>query len=122
MCQEFNIENDIIPQIATCFGGGIGGTGSVCGAVAGGVMAIGLLEKRGITVEEWKRVADIAREFRSRFEAEMGAINCRDLIGVDLTTDTGSEELMNSDIPMTVCLPAVDLAYRLVVDLMAEES
>lgn len=85
-------------------------------------MAIGLLEKRGITVEEWKRVADIAREFRSRFEAEMGAINCRDLIGVDLTTDTGSEELMNSDIPMTVCLPAVDLAYRLVVDLMAEES
>lgn len=85
-------------------------------------MAIGMLEKRGITEEEWKRVANIAREFRRRFEAEMGAINCRELTGLDLTTDTGSEELMNSDIPMTVCFPAVALAYQLVVDLVNKDS
>jgi hypothetical protein len=85
-------------------------------------MAIGLVKKRGNTREEWLRVAEIAREFRRRFEAEMGTISCRELTGIDLTTETGSEQLMNSDIPMTVCFPAVGLAYRLVLDLLAEES
>ena len=32
--------SDLIPKIATGFGGGIGRCGSVCGALAGGVMAL----------------------------------------------------------------------------------
>jgi len=49
VCQEFEIEteSEIIPRIASCFGGGIGNTGAVCGAVAGAAMAIGLKKERG---------------------------------------------------------------------------
>ena len=38
--QELGIKNEIIPRIASGFGGGMGGTGAVCGAVVGGIMAI----------------------------------------------------------------------------------
>ena len=122
MCQEFEIESEIIPRIASCFGGGIGNTGAVCGAVAGAVMAIGLKRGRADTMEEGLRELAVAREFRRRFEAEMETISCRELTGVDLTTEKGVEQFMSSDIPQTICFPAVSVAYRLVVDLLKETS
>ena len=122
MCREFEIESEIIPRIASCFGGGIGNTGAVCGAVAGAVMAIGLKKERGDTMEDWLRISAVAQEFRRRFEAEMGSINCRELTGADLSTEEGLKQYMSSDTLMTVCFPAVGLAYRLVVNMLKETS
>ena len=120
VCQEFGIESEIKPEIAYCFAGGIGNTGSVCGAVAGAVMAIGLKRGRSDDMEEMLRTLGVAQEFRRRFEAEMGTISCRELTGIDLTTPEGIEQLMTSDVPMTACFPAVGLAYKLAVDLLKE--
>ena len=129
MCQEFETEteNDIIPQIAFGFAGGIGNTGAVCGAVIGAVMAIGLRLGRADlgradTMDEGLRRLAVAQEFRHRFETEMGTINCRELTGADLSTEEGREQYMSSDIPMTVCFPAVGIAYRLVVNLLKETT
>ena len=122
MCQDFEIESEIIPRIASCFGGGIGNTGAVCGAVAGAVMAIGLTKERGDTIEDWLRISAVAQEFRRRFEAEMKTINCRELTGADLSTEEGIQQYMSSDTPQTVCFPAVGVAYRLVVDLLKATS
>ena len=125
MCQEFEIENEIIPRIATCFAGGIGNTGAVCGAVAGAVMAIGLKKERGNTMEEALRTLAVAQEFRRRFEAEMGTTICRELTGVDLSeadlTPEGIEQFTAAELSQTVCFPAAGAAYRLVVDLLREE-
>jgi len=122
VCQEFEIEtaNDVIPKIAFGFAGGIGNTGSVCGAVIGAVMAIGLKLGRAETMDEGLRRLAVAQEFRRRFETEMGTINCRELTVADLSTEEGREQYMSSDIPMTVCFPAVGIAYRLVVNLLKE--
>jgi C_GCAxxG_C_C family probable redox protein len=122
VCQEFEIENEIIPRIASCFGGGIGNTGAVCGAVVGAVMAIGLKKERGDTMEEMLRTLAVAQEFRRRFEAEMGTINCRELTGADLSTEEGIQQYMSSDTPQTVCFPAVGVAYQVVMDLLEETS
>ena len=124
MCQKFDIDIDdnIIPQIAYGFAGGLGNSGAVCGAVAGAVMAIGLKKERADTMEDWLRISAVAQEFRRRFEAEMETISCRELTGADLTTEEGLEQFMSSDTPQTVCFPAVGVAYRLVVDLLKETS
>ena len=124
VCQEFEMEteNDIIPRIAFGFAGGIGNTGAVCGAVAGAVMAIGLKLGGADTMDEGLRRLAVVQEFRRRFEAEMKDITCRGLTGADLSTEEGREQFMNSDIPLTVCFPAVGVAFRLVVDLLKETS
>lgn len=36
------VTSELIPKIATGFGGGIGHTGRICGAVTGAVMALGI--------------------------------------------------------------------------------
>lgn len=114
-------ENDVIPRIASAFAGGIGNTGAVCGAVVGAVMAIGLKQERADSMEEALRNLAVAREFRRRFEAEMKNISCRELTGVDLSTEEGLKQFMSSDTPQTVCFPAVGAAYRIVVDLIKEK-
>jgi C_GCAxxG_C_C family probable redox protein len=122
VCQEFEIgiENNVISRIAFGFAGGLGNTGAVCGAVVGAVMAIGLKGGRAKTMEEMLSELAVPREFRRRFEAEMGTISCRELTGADLTTEAGLEQFMSSDTPQTVCFPAVGVAYRLVVDMLKE--
>lgn len=122
MCQEFGLEaeNDALLKIASGFAGGIGNTGAICGAVAGGVMAIGLKLGRANSMEGMLQNLGVAREFRQRFEAEMGNSGCRELTGLDLSTDEGLAQSMKSDIPEKVCFPAVGAAYRLAVELLRE--
>jgi len=124
VCEELGIKVDdkIVPRIGRLFAGGIGRTGFVCGAVVGGVMALGLVVEPGETMEEGLAAMGVAKEFRRRFESEMGSINCRDLTGLDLTTAEGMKGLMGSDTSQTVCLPAVAAAYRIALDLVRETS
>jgi C_GCAxxG_C_C family probable redox protein len=122
VCQELGLEleNPAIPSIAYGFAGGIGNSGAVCGAVIGGVMAIGLRLGRAETMEGMMQNLGVAHEFRRRFEEEMGEIGCRELTGLDLSTEEGVAQLMNSDVPQKVCFPAVSTAYRLAVELLQE--
>jgi C_GCAxxG_C_C family probable redox protein len=124
VCQELDVEvpGDVVPVIAFGFAGGFGNTGSVCGAVVGGVMAISLKQGRAETMEDSLKNLELVSEFRRRFEAEMKHIGCRELTGLDLTTAEGREQLMNSDIPMKACFPAVATAYRLALELLSEEE
>ncbi len=122
VCREFGIktDGDVIPRIAFCFAGGLGNTGSVCGAVSGAIMAIGLKTKRSNTMEDALGTLNLAAEFRRRFEAEMKTINCRELTGANLTTQEGIAQFMSSEAPQKVCFPVVGTAYRLAVDLLQE--
>ena len=124
MCQELDLApgNAAIPKIASGFGGGMGNTGSVCGSVIGAVMAISLKMERGDSLEDWLKIATVVKDFRRRFEAEMGTVSCSELIEADLNTPEGMEKLMNSDLPQRVCFPAVGLAYQLVLDLVQERA
>ena len=118
MCQHLGLEHDAVPAIATAFGGGIGGTGSVCGAVVGAVMAIGLRHGRRDASVKDARAYGLTQELRRRFEAEMGATECRTLTGMDLSTPEGVRAFYKSDVPARVCLPAVGFAYRAAVELL----
>lgn len=123
MCRELEIESDFVERGgAQCFAGGLGNTGAVCGAVAGAVMAIGLVRGRSETMEGKFETTRVAQELRRRFEAEMGTISCRELTGLDLTTPEGVQELMTSDTPQTACFPAVGAAYTIVLDLVGSGS
>ena len=118
MCQELGIENEIIPRIATAFGGGIAGRGDVCGAVVGSVMAIGLRYGREEPWQSRDKAYALTQEFCQRFQEEMGHLCCRELTGMDLSTPEGVQAYWNSDVPLRVCLPAGGTAFRLVMELL----
>jgi C_GCAxxG_C_C family probable redox protein len=116
--QQLGIQSEIIPRIATPFGGGIGGRGEVCGAVIGSVMAIGLKHGREEPSQSRDTAYALAREFCQRFEEETGSLSCRELTGMDLSTPEGIRAYRSSDVPLRVCLPAIGAAFRLVMELL----
>ena len=85
-----NVES-LIPRIATGFGGGIGRNGDVCGALSGGVMAIGLALGRDRSEESRDPCYQAADRFYSDFVKTFGSCKCRELTGVDLKTPQGKE-------------------------------
>jgi C_GCAxxG_C_C family probable redox protein len=74
-----------ITELAAGFGGGIGGEQDVCGAVTGGVIAIGY--KSGLSGGNQMEIARAARpavrDLYEGFQARFGAVDCRALIGYD---------------------------------------
>jgi C_GCAxxG_C_C family probable redox protein len=83
---EPGAKNGLVPKIAAGFGGGIGRCGSVCGALSGSIMAVGIkdapnepgMEKRA------KAYAD-AKTLYNQFKQQNGTVFCRDLIKLDLS-------------------------------------
>jgi C_GCAxxG_C_C family probable redox protein len=118
VCQELGIETDSAPRIAGGFGYGISGTGAVCGAVVGSVMAIGLRYGREEPWQSRDKAHALVQEFCRRFQEEMGTLSCRELTGTDLSTPEGIKAQMSSDIPIRVCLPAIGTAFDLVIELL----
>lgn len=77
---ETGLDEVTSSKIGTCFGGGMR-CGSVCGAVTGGLMAIGCTCLTGIDPDAEKEVGTkLAHELQKRFSAEMGSILCSEIL------------------------------------------
>jgi C_GCAxxG_C_C family probable redox protein len=73
-------------RIATGLGGGLGATGGTCGALAGGVLAIGLIAKSDEANARKKTIYPLAAGLQKNFRERFGSCDCR-----DLTRDMGDE-------------------------------
>jgi C_GCAxxG_C_C family probable redox protein len=118
MFEHWNGENELIPKIATAFGGGIGRCGSVCGALTGGVMALGI--KYGTnepSLEKRLKVYKLAQKFFKRFEKHHGSVLCQELIGYDLSVPEELEEARRARILEEKCVNFVKEAVETLIEL-----
>ena len=104
LAEPLGLDRSIALQIASPFGGGIGRTGEICGAVTGALMALGL--KSGFCEPNpgaKEAVYAQAREFMRRFQERHGALACKALIGVDLSTPEGLQKAREQAVFTTQC-------------------
>jgi C_GCAxxG_C_C family probable redox protein len=72
-------QSDLIPRIATGFGGGLSRTKSVCGALTGGVLVLSAAFGRDKLGDDRDVLVSKVKGFRARF----GSDNCFALTGLD---------------------------------------
>lgn len=119
----YGFEGDRVWTAASAFGGGIGRTQSVCGAVAGGAMALGLAAAQGIEDPraEPKKVADLvrpkARALPEGFQEKFGSINCGDLLPYDFKVPGEYDKFRSSGMKEYTCRVFI----RYVVEKLARE-
>ncbi len=91
LCDYLGIWSELVPQIATGFGGGIGHTGDICGAITGAVMALGIRYGRKNPQDKITRdqLYQMVEKFLQETQSVLGKVNCVDLIGVSLNTEEG---------------------------------
>ena len=117
--------NRLIPKIATAFGGGIGRRGSLCGALTGAIMAIGLkhgINKPSLKGIEKEKAYEIALKFYDQFAKECGSPFCRELIGYDLTNLEELERLRKSNVREEKCSDFVKKAVEILIDLETKKK
>ena len=78
--QKLQLDSEDVLKISSTFGGGIAGLGEVCGAVTGGVFAIGLRSGRKDENQSNEEARQITQEFCQAFEREYTYLRCSDLI------------------------------------------
>lgn len=78
------LDRETAARVASSFGGGIGGSGEVCGALTGALMALGLVV--GNTDPADKAAKEFHRrrsfDFAVLFEAEQGSLRCWELLAL----------------------------------------
>ena len=120
--QRFGLSEDTALKIACGFGAGLGRRQEVCGAVTGGIMALGLKYGRG---EKQDRTATeetyaMTQELLRRFETAHGSCNCRTLLGgCDLNTQVGRDVFKAADMQRQICAPCVRTVVAALEDLLA---
>ncbi|MDH4139324.1 MAG: C-GCAxxG-C-C family protein [Coriobacteriia bacterium] len=72
--------SDALVRMATGFGAGVGRTQAMCGALAGMVMAMGLLSGRSTADGPYLPSTDSTRELAARFEERHGTVSCADIV------------------------------------------
>jgi len=82
VAEQLGVDYQTAVNVSAGFGGGMY-LGSVCGAVTGGIMAIGL--KHGGLGPTSMKTAIMVRDFADRFKAQHKSVNCPDLTGFDLS-------------------------------------
>lgn len=91
-----------------------------CGAVTGAFMVIGL--KFGKANEEDTHLVKLCyalvNEFKTKFEFKNNSINCRQLLGYDMTTAEGSKAISDNNLRYTVCVKCIEDAVEIIQEIL----
>jgi C_GCAxxG_C_C family probable redox protein len=119
---DLGLDAETALKVATGFGGGMGARGETCGAVTGGILALGLKFGRGD--QQDRSVAQVAyqktRDLMAAFERAQGSCCCRTLLGgIDLRTPEGMQQFKDQDLHRKVCAGCVRTVGEIVAAMLA---
>jgi hypothetical protein len=91
--------------------------------MSGAVMAVGARFGRVDPDDDVakERCYEAVTELRERFRDSCGHLQCRDLTGLDLTTESGRRAAEDRDLHGTVCRQCVRAAAGLAAEIMARD-
>lgn len=118
---EMGIDEKLALRLGTNFGGGER-KGELCGAVAGALMALGLMcgHCDSEDLESKKKAYGLSEEFMNRFIAKKGTVVCRELLGYDLTREEDMEIIKRENLFRTVCPEMVRCASEILDEMIQE--
>lgn len=101
----YGIEDENLWQAATGFGGGIGGSQDVCGAVSGAVLAANIAMGRlgGDPGKIRTRTYKVVKDAYARFVKEFGGPDCRTLTGFDFSEPGSYDRFHESAVRAEQC-------------------
>jgi C_GCAxxG_C_C family probable redox protein len=118
MVEYWNYKNELIPKVATAFGGGMGRCGSVCGALTGGLMAIGTrYGTNEPSARKRSKAYKLAEKLYRQFENQNRSVMCRELIGLDLSDSKQRKKALEEDVFGKKCTVFVKKTVEILASL-----
>ncbi len=122
VAEKHQIQSEVIPGIATGFCGGMSRSAGLCGALVGGVMALGILYGRKTPNDSHKKIYALSEHLVRDFERQFGSRNCSDIIGCDISTREGEAVFEAKKLAKTICLDATTKTTELVMQVLENQA
>jgi C_GCAxxG_C_C family probable redox protein len=118
--KDYGLDEVLALRIAQGFGGGMGHTGNVCGAVTGAYMALGLANpaSKENPRQSVEKTYALVAEFEERFKDLHGSVYCTELLGYDLSKPEKVLEAREKGLFTTMCPKFVADAVKIAEDLL----
>jgi C_GCAxxG_C_C family probable redox protein len=122
VAEKHEIESELIPGIASGFCGGMSRTDGLCGALVGGIMALGILFGRKSSDDSIKKIYALSERLVRDFETQFGSRNCSDILGCDISTREGEAVFDAKKLARSVCLDTTVKTTELVVRILGNQA
>jgi len=113
---EAGMDKKSILKALAGFGGGMGRTDQVCGAVSGAVMVLGL--KYGTGKESKELVYAKIKKLTEKFKTKNGSVSCTALLGCNMSTKEGLEAAKKKEVHTKVCPKFVSDAVEILDEIL----
>lgn len=117
---DFGLDRETALKISQVFGGGLARSAGTCGAAAGAILVISL--KHGRTRPEDTAAREttyaLTREFLRIFRERHGKLDCRDLLGCDISTAEGSQKASELKLHDALCPEFIRTAGEILEELL----
>ncbi|MBD5500590.1 MAG: diguanylate cyclase, partial [Lachnospiraceae bacterium] len=119
---DFGLDLKTAFKISTCFGGGMR-QGGVCGCITASLlvlgMALGFYDSQDKELEIYgnKKTEEFIRLFTEKME---GAVNCRDILGKDISKPEDMAIIRSEKLILQKCPKAIDISIDILEDMLAD--
>ena len=122
--EELDLDEDTSLKIAFAFGSGMSRIQSVCGALTGAMMVLGMkfgIDKIDDTIQK-EKVYKLTNLLFDEFNKKHGTLLCCELLGYDMRTEAGKSEIKRLNLRKVKCGKFVKNAVEITVKLIEENE
>ena len=123
VANDLHISTEDAYKMASAFGAGMGHA-ETCGCVVGALIALGIVygHSKPNDFETKKVLMAKKQEFETKFIAAHGSCICKKILGNDLTTKEGMENIQKQKLLETVCPKLVISANQILEQIIKERN
>ncbi len=120
--EDFGLDLKTAFKISTCFGGGMR-QGGTCGCITAALLVIGMAlgfydaQDQEREVYGNKKTEEFIRLFTERMD---GAVNCRDILGRDISKPEGIAAIRSEGLILQKCPKAIHISIEILEDMLKE--
>ena len=118
--EEYGMDPALAKKIATGFGGGIGRTGNLCGAVAGAILALSLAHGMNqLDDPDWRgKSYGLDQQFIQKFTIRFGSIQCPALLGYNMAIPDELVAMKKAGVTQKVCPVLIQVAIEILDEIL----
>lgn len=118
---ETGLDKETLWKMAVCFDGGMM-RGETCGAVLAAYNVIGLIAGHDgpNQLEQKGEMLRMMLMFNEKFMAKRQSFNCKEILGADITTPEGMDQIINGGLMMNICPVVINEVIEALKETIAE--
>jgi C_GCAxxG_C_C family probable redox protein len=119
--KRYGLDSAMAGALGRPLGGGMGHLARTCGAVVAAVLLLGMATDAQEETEA-RTASDVSvREFFRRFERRHGTTECKELLGVDMSTEEGMKRIRAEKLVQKRCPAFVEDAAGILDELLSTD-